>query len=57
MSEQRPVLREHHHLPHENSQLHLALRIPQMFNHSDGSSEGLGLTLKQVLKKRKKVNN
>lgn len=34
-----------------------ALRIPQMFNHSDGSSEGLGLTLKQVPKRRKKVNN
>lgn len=31
-----------------------ALRIPQMFNHSDGSSQGLRLILKQVLKKRKK---
>lgn len=31
-----------------------AVRIPQMFNHSDGSSQGLRLTLKQVLKKRKK---
>lgn len=34
--------------------MHLALRIPQKFNHSDGSSEGLGSYFKTGSKEKEK---